>query len=63
MDGKLLPVTNVADLTPQEVVSRCKALADIERSFRVLKFEIDVAPVYHRLPQRLLALVPMYWPP
>jgi transposase len=37
MDGKLLLVTNVADLTPQDVVSRYKALADIERGFRVLK--------------------------
>ena len=55
MDGKLLLVTNVADLTPQEVVSRYKALADIERGFRVLKSEIDIAPVYHRLPQRIRA--------
>ena len=31
MDGKLLLVTNVADLTPTEVVLRYKSLADIER--------------------------------
>ena len=55
MDGKLLLVSNVADLTPTEVVSRYKALADIERGFRVLKSEIEVAPVYHRLPQRIRA--------
>ena len=55
MDGKLLLVTNVPDLTPQEVVSRYKALADIERGFRVLKSEIDIAPVYHRLPLRIRA--------
>jgi transposase len=55
MDGKLLLVTNVADLKPQEVVNRYKALADIERGFRVLKSEIDIAPVYHRLPQRIRA--------
>ena len=55
MDGKLLLVTNVPDLTPQEVVSHYKALADIERGFRVLKSEIDIAPVYHRLPQRIRA--------
>ena len=55
MDGKLLLVSNVADLTPAEVVSRYKALADIERGFRVLKSEIEVAPVYHRLPQRIRA--------
>ena len=55
MDGKLLLVTNVADLTPVEVVQRYKALADIERGFRVLKSEIDIAPVYHRLPERIRA--------
>ena len=37
MDGKLLLATNVADLTPTEVVQRYKALADIERGFRVPK--------------------------
>jgi transposase len=55
MDGKLLLVTNVADLTPAEVVQRYKALADIERGFRVLKSEIEIAPVYHRLPERIRA--------
>jgi transposase len=55
MDGKLLLVTNVADLTPPEVVKRYKALADIERGFRVLKSEIEIAPVYHRLPERIRA--------
>ncbi|MGH8856441.1 MAG: IS1634 family transposase, partial [Polaromonas sp.] len=55
MDGKLLLVTNVPDLTPQEVVNRYKALADIERGFRVLKSEIEIAPVYHRLPERIRA--------
>ena len=55
MDGKLLLVSNVADLTPPEVVQRYKALADIERGFRVLKSEIEIAPVYHRLPERIRA--------
>jgi transposase len=55
MDGKLLLVTNVKDLTPQEVVRRYKALADIERGFRVLKSEIEIAPVFHRLPDRIKA--------
>jgi transposase len=55
MDGKLLLVTNVADLKPAEVILRYKALADIERGFRVLKSEIEIAPVYHRLPQRIRA--------
>ena len=55
MDGKLLLVTNVQDLTPGEVVRRYKALADIERGFRVLKSEIEIAPVFHRLPDRIKA--------
>ena len=55
MDGKLLLVTNVADLTPTEIVDRYKSLADIERGFKVLKSEIEIAPVFHRLPERIRA--------
>ena len=55
MDGKLLLVTNMPDHTPVEIVARYKALADIERGFRVLKSEIEIAPVYHRLPERIRA--------
>ena len=55
MDGKLLLVTNVQDLWPPDVVRRYKALADIERGFRVLKSDIEIGPVYHRLPQRIRA--------
>ena len=55
MDGKRLLVTNTHDLTPHEVVKRYKSLADIERGFRVLKSEIEIGPVYHRLPSRIRA--------
>ena len=55
MDGKLLLVTNSKDLTPEDTVTRYKALADIERGFRVLKSEIEIGPVFHRLPQRIKA--------
>ncbi|NCW98320.1 MAG: IS1634 family transposase [Betaproteobacteria bacterium] len=55
LDGKLLLVTNVTALNPQAIVQRYKSLADIERGFRVLKSEIELAPVYHRLPQRIRA--------
>ncbi len=55
MDGKLMLVTNMPDHTPAEIVSRYKALADIERGFRVLKSEIEIAPVFHRLPNRIRA--------
>ena len=52
--------------TPAAAVSRYKARADIERGFRVLKSDIEIAPVHHRLPDRIrapalicfLALVP-----
>jgi hypothetical protein len=55
MDGKLILVSNMPDHTPTEIVSRYKALADIERGFRVLKSEIEIAPVFHRLPERIRA--------
>jgi transposase len=55
MDGKLMLVTNVRDMTPAEVVQRYKSLADIERGFKVLKSEIEIAPVFHRLPERIRA--------
>ena len=55
MDGKLLLVTNVTDLTPPQILDRYKSLADIERGFRVLKSEIEIGPVYHRLPERIRA--------
>ena len=55
MDGKLLLVTNTQDLRPEEVIIRYKSLADIERGFRVLKSELEIGPVYHRLPERIKA--------
>ena len=55
MDGKLLLVTNAPDLSPTDVIRRYKSLADIERGFRVLKSEIEIGPVYHRLPDRIRA--------
>lgn len=54
LDGKLLLVTNT-NATATEVVQRYKSLADIERGFRVLKSDIEIGPVYHRLPQRIRA--------
>ncbi len=54
-DGKLALLTNAPDLTLAETVARYKSLADIERSFRVLKSDIEIAPVHHRLPDRIRA--------
>jgi len=54
-DGKLALLTNAPDLTAADAVTRYKALADIERGFRVLKSDIEIAPVHHRLPDRIRA--------
>lgn len=54
LDGKLLLVTNT-DAAAAQVVQRYKSLADIERGFRVLKSDIEIGPVHHRLPQRIRA--------
>lgn len=54
-DGKLALLTNAPDLTPDETVARYKSLADTERGFRVLKSDIEIAPVHHRLPDRIRA--------
>lgn len=55
LDGKLLLVTSLQDLSAEAVVARYRSLADIERGFRVLKSEIEMAPVDHRLPTRIRA--------
>lgn len=55
MDGKLLVVTNVKDIEPTKIIERYKSLADIERGFKVLKSELEIGPVYHRLPERIRA--------
>ena len=38
-----------------ELEKKAVEWADIERGFRVLKNEIEIGPVYHRLPQRICA--------
>ena len=55
LDGKLVLLSNVRDLQAEDIVERYKALADIERGFRVLKRDIEIAPVYHYKPDRIRA--------
>lgn len=55
LDGKLVVITNVAELDAAEVIARYKALADIERGFRVLKSQLEIAPVHHRRSDRIRA--------
>ena len=56
-DRSLCVVSNIPieRMGAQAVIDRYKALAAIETGFRVLKSELDSAPVYHRLPKRLKA--------
>ncbi len=54
-DGKLVLLSNVADFSAEKIIERYKALADIERGFRVLKSDLEIAPVFHRLPDRIRA--------
>ncbi len=55
LDGKLLLVTSLDEREANEVVARYRALADIERGFRALKSTLEIAPVHHRLPDRIRA--------
>lgn len=55
LDGLLVLVSNATQLTASQLVTQYKELADIERGFRVMKNEIAVAPVHHRLPDRIRA--------
>lgn len=55
MDGKRMLVTNARDMATDEVVRRYRALADIDRGFKVLKSDIEIAPVFNRLPERIKA--------
>ena len=55
LDGKLIVVTNVPELSAAQVIARYKDLADIERGFRVLKNQLEIAPVHHRRADRIRA--------
>lgn len=55
LDGKLLLVTSLEEHDAAEIVERYRSLADIERGFRALKSTLEIAPVHHRLPDRIRA--------
>lgn len=56
-DNLLVIATSVSEthMTAERVVERYRALADIETGFKVLKNEIEMAPMFHRLPARIVA--------
>ena len=53
--GWWVVVASLPDAPPEQVIERYRSLADIERGFRALKSEIEIAPMYHRLPERIRA--------
>ena len=55
LDGKLIVVTNLPQWDAAKVIAHYKALADIERGFRVLKSQLEIAPVHHRRADRIRA--------
>ena len=57
LDGVLVIATSLSesDMTAERVAQRYRALADIETGFKVLKNEIEMAPMFHRLPTRIVA--------
>ena len=62
LDGKLFLITNVPGLDAREALRRHTGLADIEGRFRVLKSEIEIAPVEHRVPGRIRAHTSICFP-
>jgi transposase len=49
-DGKLVLLTSIGDFSGDEVLTRYKNLAEIERGFSVLKSALEIAPVYTACP-------------
>jgi Transposase DDE domain len=59
LDGIYVLRTSVdaSDLEPGEVVSSCKALAQVERAFRAFSTDLDIRPIRHRTEDRVRARV------
>jgi Transposase DDE domain len=59
LDGIYVVRTSVqaSDLDSGEVVSSCKALAQVERAFRAFNTELDIRPIRHRTEDRVRAHV------
>ena len=57
LDEKLVLLTSLSESesSSAQTVLRYKALADIERGFRVLKSDIEIAPMHHRIELRIRA--------
>ena len=57
LDGKYLIRTSDDTLSIEDIVLGYKQLLIIERGFRTLKTDLELRPVYHRKPERIMAHV------
>jgi Transposase DDE domain len=59
LDGIYVLRTSVepSDLDSSEIVSSCKALAQVERAFRAFSTDLDIRPIRHRTEDRVRAHV------
>jgi len=57
IDGKLVVESSCSDLTAEQLISRYKELADIERAFRTLKSSLEIRPMFHWTESRIRAHV------
>ena len=55
LDGQRVLISNVHDLKASTRVERYQEVADMERGFHLLNSQLEIAPVHHRLPDRLRA--------
>lgn len=61
LDGKFLLTTTDFDLSAAELALAYRKLTEVERSWRTLKSQLDLRPVFHRLETRIEAHVLLCW--
>lgn len=57
LDGKWVLMTNELELPAEELVLGYRELWQVERAFRSMKSVLEIEPVYHRIPERIIAHV------
>ena len=58
-DGLHGVVTNVSDMTPEQIFTHKSGLWQIEETFRVAKHDLQIRPIYHWTPRRIMAHIAM----
>jgi len=61
LDGKYLLSTTDPSLSAEDIALGYKQLLEVERAFRTLKHDLELRPMYHRLPERIRAHVLLCW--